>query len=390
MRSTVKVLVVMVGLAVVGWAGVGRCGELLLRLGPEEIVEAGGADIVVPGYSVPSFVDWDNDGLPDLLIGQGSGSYAAKVRIYRNVGTASEPAFADFFYVQSNGADLTCPGAGCMGCFPRVVYWNADEKKDLLLGLADGTLRVYYNIGSDAEPTFGAAVTVVGGEASQPLDVGARATPDFVDWNNDGMMDLVVGAYDGLLHLYTNCGFGGALPPCFATSTINGFPPVRANGADLYVPSGRSSPVAMDLDGDGKKDLLAGNTAGQLLFYSNTGTDSEPNFAGYELVRSNGVAIDLPGSPRSRPSVCDWTDDGYLDVLIGASDGKVHLYQSIPQPGDMDRDYDVDLADFAVFAAYYGLGDCDDCGGADLNSDGAVDMADAAELAAWWLAGTDS
>ena len=32
-----------------------------LVLGPEVIVQAGGAAIDVPGYSVPSFVAWDGD-----------------------------------------------------------------------------------------------------------------------------------------------------------------------------------------------------------------------------------------------------------------------------------------------------------------------------------------
>ena len=37
-------------------------------------------------------------------------------------------------------------------------------------------------------------------------------------------------------------------------------------------------------------------------------------------VDSDGIAlltIDLPGTPRSRPCVCDWTNSGQIDVLIG-------------------------------------------------------------------------
>src|SRR5512139_2516219 len=46
-------------------------GEFVLNFGPEEIVKADGNDIAVPGYSVPSFVDWNNDGLQDLVVGEG-------------------------------------------------------------------------------------------------------------------------------------------------------------------------------------------------------------------------------------------------------------------------------------------------------------------------------
>jgi len=108
----------------------------------------------------------------------------------------------------------------------------------------------------------------------------------------------------------------------------------KEDGSDLEVPFSRSSPVVLDLDDDGKKDLLSGNTYGHLLFYSNTGTDTEPSFSGYVHVESDGVPIDLAGY-RSRPSVVDWTGDGLLDVLIGTSDGKVHLYQGVPEPATL-------------------------------------------------------
>ena len=81
-------------------------------LGPEELVEAGGVTIEVPGYSVPSFAHWDRDGLPDLVVGAGSGSDTAKVRVYLNVGSAGNPEFDAYFYVQSEGSDLVCPGGG--------------------------------------------------------------------------------------------------------------------------------------------------------------------------------------------------------------------------------------------------------------------------------------
>jgi len=64
----------------------------------------------------------------------------------------------------------------------------------------------------------------------------------------------------------------------------------------------------------------------------NRGTDAIPLFDTYSAVTSAGVAIDLPGEARSRPFVTDWTGDGFPDLLIGASDGRVHLYQGVPEP----------------------------------------------------------
>ncbi|MHC4533302.1 MAG: hypothetical protein ACYS6K_05055 [Planctomycetota bacterium] len=356
----------------------------VLNLGPEEIIQANGADIQVPGYSVPSLVDWNNDNLQDLVIGEGSGFGDAKVRVYLNVGTEAEPVFADYFYAQSEGSDLTCPASGCMGCFPRVVYWDADMRKDLLVGQADGTVKIFLNNGTDSGPVFDAGQTITVGTDKENLDVGSRATPTLIDWDNDDRMDLIVGALDGRIHIYLNCDCTDGIPPSFNYSTPSGdF--ATEDGWDLFVPSNRSSPVISDLDGDGKKDLLTGNTEGQLLFYKNVGTDDKPGFSAYTLVESNGAAIDLPGTPRSRPFICYWTGDGnfgpidnYPDVLIGSGDGKVRLYRGKSETktkakqGDLDGNGIIDLADLALLITYWPQTDCGRCNGADLTGDGNV------------------
>ena len=149
-----------------------------------------------------------------------------------------------------------------------------------------------------------------------------------MDWNNDDVRDLVIGALDGRIHLFINEGTNDT--PDFVTESF-----ALEDGADLQVPGSRSSPVVVDLNGDGRKDLLVGNTLGELLFYSNSDTDAAPSFSGYFHVESEGIPIDLPDFPRARPFVDDWTGDGYLDVLIGAGDGMVHLHQNVPEPSTL-------------------------------------------------------
>lgn len=339
----------------------GLADELPLNLGPQELVQANGVDIQVPGYSVPSFADWNNDNLNDLVIGEGGGYGDAKVRVYLNVGTELHPQFADFFYAQTYGWDLTVPASGCMGCFPRLVQWNSevDNRKDLLVGRADGTITIFTNIATDSNAVFDEGKLVWAGTDQVTIDVGARATPSLVDWDNDGKQDLVVGSIDGSIRVFINCSCSAQGIPTFNYSEPTGLF-VQEDGANLVVPGGRSSPVILDLDHDGKKDLLTGNTEGQLLFYKNVGTDANPTFSGYSLIESAGTAIDLPDAPRSRPFVGYWTGDGhfgpidgYPDVLIGAGDGKIHLHRGIPMRGDLDLDGDVDFEDFAVFADHW-------------------------------------
>ncbi len=209
-----------------------------------------------------------------------------------------------------------------------MVYWDADNRKDLLIGLADGTVEIFLNTASDDDPQFdGGTPLQVGDEGSRvDIDIGSRATPIAVDWNNDGRKDLVVGSSDARIHIFLNDGSDGA--PDFRVEQF-----AQEDGADLEVPSVRSSPVVLDLDDDGMKDLLTGNTDGQLLFYSNVVSDTAPAFSGYLFVESDGDSIDLDGLARSRPFVCDWTGDGLLDVLIGSGDGLVRLYQGVESAG---------------------------------------------------------
>jgi hypothetical protein len=303
----------------------------IINFGPEQLVQVDGLDITVPGYSVPSLCDWNNDGLQDLIIGEGGSFGDAKISLYLNVGTESNYQYSDnyIFYAQvidtSGLSDLVCPASGCLGCFPRVVYWDSDETKDLVVGQADGTVKLFLNIWADSYPVFDIGTFLKVGKSGlkSDIDVGARATPCIVDWNNDGRKDLVIGALDGRIHVFINEGTD--TEPDFIYDSL-----VQEDGADLVVPSGRSSPQVFDLDSDGRLDIVTGNTDGQLLFYRNIATDKEPVFSGYTFIESDNVPIDLPGTLRSRPFIGYWNLDDYPDVLIGAGDGKVHLYLGLP------------------------------------------------------------
>ncbi len=292
-------------------------------LGPEEYVQYGGVDIIVSGYSVPSSFDWNSNGLPDLIVGEGGGGFLGKVRIYPNIGVPGRPAFDSYLYVQSEGADLEVPPEGCLGAFPRVTYWNADGLKDLVIGRADGRVKLYLNIATDEAPAFdGGWFLQVGQPGTKvDIDVGSRATPTVVDWNSDGSKDLVVGAFDGLLRLYLNSGTD--TEPDFQSEEF-----VMASGAPLNVGTLRSSPAVADVTGDGLKDLIAGDTEGRLLLWRNTGTNQSPTFQTAVAVTSDGAPVDLP-STRSRPALCDWDGDRLADVLVGSSDGTVRLYRNL-------------------------------------------------------------
>ena len=68
-------------------------------------VQANGADLVVSSsIPDPCVIDWDGDGLKDLVIGQFS---TGKIRFYPNSGTNENPVFTNYAFLQAGGVDIT-------------------------------------------------------------------------------------------------------------------------------------------------------------------------------------------------------------------------------------------------------------------------------------------
>ncbi len=92
-------------------------------------LEANGEPIdVVVGHAAPFVMDVDGDGVKDLLVGEfgkgdfdgsrlpaatlkkwGSSFAEGKLRIYRNLGSNSEPRFGSFEYLQAGGGIASIP-----------------------------------------------------------------------------------------------------------------------------------------------------------------------------------------------------------------------------------------------------------------------------------------
>jgi hypothetical protein len=93
---------------------------------------------------------------------------------------------------------------------------------------------------------------------------------------------------------------------------------IQDGGADLDV-GGRSSPTVADWNRDGKKDLIVGNSDGNLLYFENKGTSASPVFNGSVLLEAGGQPIDV--YQYARPDVVDWNGDNVMDILCGNYSG---------------------------------------------------------------------
>lgn len=70
-------------------------------------VYANGSPIQVSGgHADPCVVDWDNDGIQDLLLGQYTNG---NIRFYRNSGTNAVPVFTTFEYIKADEAVISLP-----------------------------------------------------------------------------------------------------------------------------------------------------------------------------------------------------------------------------------------------------------------------------------------
>lgn len=84
---------------------------------------------------------------------------------------------------------------------------------------------------------------------------------------------------------------------------------------------------AYDWDGDGKLDLVLGNIKGEVFVARNATTEAGLAFAAPERLEADGQPLRVQGD--SGPCVADWDGDGKADLLVGSGDGAVLWYHNV-------------------------------------------------------------
>jgi hypothetical protein len=298
-------------------AGVLAANAQPVLLRPAEFVLANDLPLDLGDFAIPCTADWNGDGLLDLIVGYRS---ADKIAFYANVGQSGRPAFASYVNIQAGGADIVVVGSSCGAPAPWVCDYDADGKRDLLVGSgSSGWVNFYRNTNSDAAPVLAVGVRLRLNTVD--LSVGSRATPFVCDWDEDGRNDLLCGDANGLAHFFRNVGT--AQSPVYTSDTL-----LQAGGTTLSLGI-RSALRVCDWDGDGLKDIVA--TAGSNASWcKNVGQSSAPVLNApvpLQAPKAGVGLININTSSRMRLDVVDWNKNGILDLLIGDDQGKISYFE---------------------------------------------------------------
>ncbi|HPS38630.1 MAG TPA: FG-GAP-like repeat-containing protein [Candidatus Cloacimonadota bacterium] len=347
-------------------------------------------------YAYPIFCDLDSDGDQDILAGRDSHGFI----YYQNIGSSSAGNW--------QAEDTNFQGLGMQTYWnsPDLVDLNNDGKYDLVFGTASGPLMYYVNTGTAAAPVWQANTSLFGGV----LDVGGASSPVFYDFDGDGDLDLISGSQMGDIKYFENTGtpyspawaennsyFSSIDHSIYAAVAIgdvnrDNLPDAiigdlsghlyyhRNTGMGFTLESvyltdaalgGWSVPRLVDIDADGDLDIVAGNEAGNLVLFENTGTPRDPAWTG---ITGYFGGIDV-GSNCSQ-AFGDIDGDGDYDFVAGNIGGNLACYlrqgfswepnsvifsgistdqNAAPALADLDHDGDLDLilGDYDGTFSYY-------------------------------------
>lgn len=284
------------------------------------------------------FVDLDGDGLVDLLAEEPY-SY---VRVYRNEGTAAQPRMvlvADSLR-DDRGRALFADRQNV----PAIHDIDANGRLDLFLGRIDGTVARYEALDRRGErglPRFRLVaerfegIEIIG-TIVIPTMHGANSMY-FADANGSGLKDLYWGDFfeAGLLFIENR---GSATSPSLTTAPRA----VHADGEPI-ITSGYNAPVLADVSGTGWPDLFIGVLGGAynpILTASENFHHYRNDGGEFSLVTKRFLyGIDL--GEEVVPALVDINGNGKIDLLVGnkidphaPGSGRLYWYENVGERDD--------------------------------------------------------
>ena len=195
--------------------------------------------------------------------------------------------------------------------------WNNDGMNDLIVGEHNGHIKYFMAVTPDSLTEMDDIQA-----AGEDINAGLVSAPVVFDWNNDSKNDLIVGFASPLtgssIKVYINTGTQANPVLAAGVDVLFGGEPLVAYGC---------APCMTDLDQDGLTDIVYGDSPGRIYFCKNSGTVSAPVFDSPERLQTEEGDITL--NLNSSPFVCDWNEDSYPDIVSGCGEtGYVYAFLS--------------------------------------------------------------
>ncbi|HMV14744.1 MAG TPA: T9SS type A sorting domain-containing protein [Chitinophagales bacterium] len=311
---------------------------LLYNLGTKNYASIQQQDITFPNYNIPfdvssfgspSFVDANNDGFTDMLVSTFDVGTANinNIWYYKNTKTSGTPSI-ELALQQKNFLLENMIDAG-ENSYPCFFDADGDGLKDILLGsggfkdyvqAAVYKLQLYKNIGNAEQAAFELIDDDYLGVST--LNVKDLA-PAIGDIDNDNDTDIVVGLSDGKLIYWENTAITGNAPNLLYKGLLK-----DATGIAINV-GANATPCLVDINRDGKTDLIIGERNGNLNYYTGNSIDSI-DFAfvtdslGKIRIKTNGLSIGF-----TQPTIADINNDSKYDLLLGTNISGLLKYYNI-------------------------------------------------------------
>lgn len=282
----------------------------------------------LPTFPAAYYLDVDNDSKKDLLVAPASSNFIENYNVswfYKNTGTNQNPVF-QFQRKDQFVNEMIDLGTGAN---PAFVDVDADGLTDLIIGNnsyfkpfndRDARLFYYKNIGSLSIPKFKLIDdNWLNFKGLSNIDV-TNFSPAFGDLDGDGDIDLIVGEESGTLFFSENKA--GANQPLSMETPISSWKNIQAGSS--------CKPQIVDLNRDGLPDIVTGTRGGNMRYFENTGTKTQPQFSTTATNSFLGkVDVRDLGFPTgfSAPVFIDFK--GKYTLFVGTESGKIWLLDSI-------------------------------------------------------------
>ena len=230
------------------------------------LIQAGDEDASVRIYccigSQARFADLNGDGIRDMIANSYDPGHCYVFWGLRDHRFAAREELLDRAGVPIRSAPIQKQDYQSFGSFFEIVDWDDDGDNDILIGCFDGALKVRINEGTKKKPVFATTNLDVIADG-EPLKVKAHFCPKVIDWDGDGLWDIIAGSDDGSVTFFRNAG--SRKSPLFSTGEIlvaphdgHGYNRVIWDKSKI-VPGIRSQVEVTEYNGDGKLDLLVGD-----------------------------------------------------------------------------------------------------------------------------------